>query len=132
MGSRPTYARPQRPNFPEALLALQLSNVERSSQDRELGRTAQASATGARRFSAGSTIAASRRATRSASSRYFTGGSTHGKASRSRNIAYGDLKEDRPGVWSFVPKKDLKPGEYGLYHGKSKTISVLYEFGIDK
>ena len=35
-------------------------------------------------------------------------------------------------TWKFTPKKDLKPGEYGLYYGKGAEISILYDFGIDK
>lgn len=32
------------------------------------------------------------------------------------------------GVWRFTPKKDLKPGEYGLYC----EIGLLYDFGVDR
>jgi hypothetical protein len=38
-----------------------------------------------------------------------------------------DASEDRPGIWSIVPKSDLAPGEYGYYYR-----GVLYDFGIDK
>jgi hypothetical protein len=43
-----------------------------------------------------------------------------------------DVVEERPGLWRFTPRKDLKPGEYGLYFGKGETISTLYDFGVDK
>ena len=43
-----------------------------------------------------------------------------------------NVVEETPGHWRFTPRKDLKPGEYGLYVGKGERASTLYDFGIDK
>jgi hypothetical protein len=40
--------------------------------------------------------------------------------------------EEKPGVWRFVPIKDLKPGEYGVYIGKGEQTGIVYDFGVDK
>lgn len=38
-------------------------------------------------------------------------------------------KEERPGMWRLTLKKDLKPGEFGLYETNGGD---LYGFGVDK
>ena len=38
------------------------------------------------------------------------------------------VKEEKPGVWRLTPKKDLKPGEYGVY----VVGGMLHDFGVDK
>lgn len=38
-----------------------------------------------------------------------------------------DVTEHNPGVWHVSPKRDLKPGEYGVV----VPGGILYEFGID-
>ena len=35
--------------------------------------------------------------------------------------------QDSPGFWRITPKRDLEPGEYGLYSG-----GLLYDFAVDK
>jgi len=48
------------------------------------------------------------------------------------SVVNHDVVEEKPGLWRFTPRKDLKPGEYGLYVGKGERASTLYDFGIDK
>lgn len=41
--------------------------------------------------------------------------------------------EEQPGRWRLTPLKELKPGEYGLFSGKTQQgEGVLFDFGIDK
>ena len=39
-----------------------------------------------------------------------------------------DIKQEKPGLWRLTPRKDLKPGEYGVYI----VGGVLHDFGVDK
>ena len=39
-----------------------------------------------------------------------------------------EVKQEKPGLWRLTPKKELKPGEYGVYF----VGSTLYDFGVDK
>lgn len=39
-----------------------------------------------------------------------------------------EVKEEKPGVWRLTPKKDLKPGEYGLWVGPQ---GEMYDFAVD-
>lgn len=47
------------------------------------------------------------------------------------NIQY-DAVEEKPGLWRLTPRKELKPGEYGVYVGKGEQAATLYDFGVDK
>jgi hypothetical protein len=47
------------------------------------------------------------------------------------NVPY-DAAEEKPGLWRLTPRKELKPGEYGVYVGRSEQTATLYDFGVDK
>jgi hypothetical protein len=43
-----------------------------------------------------------------------------------------DAVEQEPGLWRIIARRELKPGEYGLYAAKGESGAVLYGFGLDK
>ena len=43
-----------------------------------------------------------------------------------------DVVQERPGVWKITPTRALRPGEYGVYVGKSEGAAYLFDFGVDK
>ena len=43
-----------------------------------------------------------------------------------------DVIQERPGVWKITPTRALRPGEYGVYVGKSEGAAYLFDFGVDK
>jgi hypothetical protein len=43
-----------------------------------------------------------------------------------------DVVQERPGVWKLTPTRALRPGEYGVYVGKSEGAAYLFDFGVDK
>lgn len=43
-----------------------------------------------------------------------------------------DAVEEGSGMWRITPRKDLKPGEYGMYIGKGELTATLFDFGVDR
>jgi hypothetical protein len=58
------------------------------------------------------------------------GGVMSTKPDEDNMIAY-DAREEQPGLWRITLRKDLKPGEYGMYTSDNER-GFLYDFGIDK
>jgi hypothetical protein len=65
------------------------------------------------------------RSVKMGNSRFF-GAKNIGAPDSDNQIDY-DVVAEGPDTWRITPKKDLKPGEYGLWNSQME----MYDFGID-